>query len=182
MKAQMLRLACLVTLMLWYPLASAQNAQGVLAHAEAEAAAQHKNVLLVFSASWCGPCHIFETFLTDRKTGPILSAQFAIARFDVGERKDDKKHADTPGAEDLRASLKGAQAGYPFIVMADSAGHPIVNSYCPSGCKPPGENIGYPATRGEIDWFMEMMRQAAPSLSQTDVKTLRGWLDAHGHD
>jgi hypothetical protein len=159
----------------------AQTAQQILTQAESQAASEHKNLLLVFSASWCVPCHMFESFLTDRKAGPIISGHFVVARFDVGERKDDKKHADTPGAVDLRASLKGADAGYPFLVMADAGGQPIVNSFCPSGCKPAGENIGYPATPGEIDWFMQMLRQSAPSISAKDTKTIRAWLDAHGH-
>lgn len=181
MIARLLRPA-VFALLLSAAAASAQTAQQTLSQAESQAVNEHKNILLVFSASWCVPCHMFEAFLTDRKTGPIMAANFVVVRFDVGERKDDPKHANTPGAEELRASVGGAEAGYPFLVVTDATGKPMVNSFCPSGCKPPGENIGYPATSGEIDWFMQMLRQSAPSMSAKDTKTIRVWLDARGHN
>ncbi len=182
MKPRLFCLAAAALLFASLP-ACAQTAQQILAQAQSQASREHKNVLLVFSASWCVPCHMFETFLTDPKTGPIIANSFVVARFDVGERKDDKKHADTPGAEDLRTSLNGTQAGYPFIVAEEPSGKVIVDSFRPvPGKKPGGDtNIGYPALPVEIDWFMEMMRQAAPSMSTGDAKTMRRWLDARGH-
>jgi hypothetical protein len=154
------------------------DAAGILQQSEATASTTHKNVLLVFSASWCGPCHLFEAFLHDPTTGPIMDRSFVIARFDVGEHANDKRHSDTPGAVALRTSLGGADPGYPFIVVADPTGKTIVNSYRPVKGKAPGAdtNIGYPALPEEIDWFMEMMRQSAPSMSAKEMDTVRQWL------
>jgi hypothetical protein len=154
------------------------DAAGILQQAEATARTTHRNVLLVFSASWCGPCHLFEAFLRDPATGPIMDQSFVIARFDVGEHPGDKRHTDTPGAVALRASLNGADPGYPFLVVVDPTGKTIVNSYRPVKGKAPGAdtNIGYPALPEEIDWFMEMMRQSAPSMSAKEMDTLRSWL------
>lgn len=159
------------------------TAAQILAHAKSEAAAEHKNILLVFSASWCGPCHLFESFLHDAATGPIMDKNFVVARFDVGERPDDKRHADTPGAEALRASLDGATAGYPFLVIENPTGKVLVNSYRPvPGKKPGGEtNIGYPALPVEIDWFMQMLRQSAPAISPAEADTIHHWLQQRGH-
>lgn len=163
--------------------ADTATADQILAEAKAQAAASHRNVLLVFSASWCGPCHLFEAFLHDPATGPIMDKNFVVARFDVGERPGDKRHADTPGAVALRASLDGANAGYPFLVITNPAGKVIVNSYRPvPGKKPGGDtNVGYPATHEEIDWFMQMLHQSAPGISPAEADTIRHWLQQRGH-
>jgi thiol-disulfide isomerase/thioredoxin len=160
---------------------SLPGAEEVMAQAKTKAAAEHKNILLVFSASWCGPCRLFEAFLRDPATGPIMDKYFVTARLDVGERPDDKRHSNSPGAEAFRSSLHGADAGYPFIVMLNSTGKVIVNSYRPVKGNGKGENIGYPALPVEIDWFMKMLQQAAPAFSSQETKTIQTWLQQRGH-
>jgi thiol:disulfide interchange protein len=167
------------------PAAAKQNSQpatkAILDQAEAAAVAQHKNVLLVFSASWCGPCHMFEAMLTDPNAGPIIDKYFVIGRLDVGEKEKDTHHANTPGAVAYMASLKGADAGYPFIVFLDPTGKPIVNSIRPTSPNGTGENIGYPALPVEIDWFMKMMHQGAPGISSKEGSLIDKWLHQRGH-
>lgn len=159
------------------------NADQILAQAKSQAAATHRDILLVFSASWCGPCHLFEAFLRDPATGPIMDKNFVVARFDVGERPGDKRHGDTPGAVSLRASLDGADPGYPFLVIMNPEGKVIVNSYRPVPGKNHGAetNIGYPALPVEIDWFMQMLRQSAPAISPAESDIIRHWLQQRGH-
>jgi hypothetical protein len=158
------------------------TADQILTEAKSQATAEHKNILLVFSASWCGPCHLLEAFLHDPATGPIIDKNFVLARFDVGEHPGDKRHSNTLGAEALRASLDGANPGYPFLVILNPAGKVIVNSYRPvAGHKHDAEtNIGYPAAPAEIDWFMQMLHQSAPAISMTEADTIRRWLQQRG--
>jgi len=42
-----------------------------------------------------------------------------------------------------------------------------------------GDNVGYPALPAEIDWYIEMLRRAAPSLSSDDLAATRTWLRKH---
>ena len=157
------------------------TANDILAQARATAAAQHKNILLVFSASWCGPCHMFKHFLDDPAIAPIMNKAFVITTLDADEHPTDTKHHDTPGAVDLRASLGGsAGVGIPYIVILNPAGHPIINSLRPDPKAPAGGNIGYPALPAEIDWFMQMLQKSAPTLTPQDTSTLHAWLVAHG--
>jgi thiol:disulfide interchange protein len=182
MRRNPLSLLLALALLTSVPFATAQTAplpaaQDVMAHAEAKAAAEHKNILLTFSASWCGPCKMFERFLQDPTIHPIMDKSFVMDRLDVGERPTDTKHADSPGGEALMASLGGKNVGYPFIVMLDPAGKPIVDSLRTGK---PDSNVGYPALPIEVDWFMQMLQKAAPSLSPQETATIHAWLTAHG--
>jgi thiol-disulfide isomerase/thioredoxin len=156
------------------------SADEVLTQAKSQAAAQHKNILLTFSASWCGPCHMFEHFLADPTIRPIVEKAFVTATLDVGERPDDPRHSNSPGAEELRAHLGGSAAGYPYIIMLDPTGKPIVNSFRPDPKSKSGKaSIGYPDSPEEIDWFMQMLQKSAPSLNAQDTATINSWLKAH---
>jgi thiol-disulfide isomerase/thioredoxin len=154
-----------------------ESADALFARARAEAHAEHKNVLLVFSASWCGPCHLYERFLEDPQMEPITEKAFVLQRIDVGERPGDNRHADTPGGEHLRSTLGAVgEPGFPFLVITDDSGKPIVNSYR-NGDK--DDNVGYPALPTEIDWYIEMLKRGAPSLPASDLDATRTWLKMH---
>lgn len=154
--------------------AQSETADVLFAHAKAVAQHEHKGILLVFSASWCGPCKLFERFLEDPQMKSITEKTFVIQRIDVGERKGDSRHTDTPGGVKLRSAFGAVQEpGFPFLVMTDENGKPIVNSYRNGDT---ASNVGYPASPEEIDWYIEMLKRAAPTLSSADLRATRTWL------
>lgn len=153
------------------------SADSMFARAKAEAQGEHKHILMVFSASWCGPCKLYERFLQDQQMKPITEKAFVVQRIDVGEFKNDAKHSNTPGGSELRTALGGVgEPGFPFLVMTDENGKPLVNSYRDG--KTSG-NIGYPALPEEIDWYVAMLKRGAPDLSSADLATTHAWLKAH---
>ena len=157
--------------------AQTDSADSLLADAKAEAKSEHKNVLLVFSASWCGPCKLYEGFLQDPQMKRITEKAFVVQHIDVGERQGDPKHANTPGGEALRSALGATrEPGFPFIVITDENGELIVNSNQDGEA---GHNVGYPALPAEIDWYVEMLKQSAPSLSAQDLSATHAWLQKH---
>ncbi len=151
------------------------SASEVMAHVEADAAAQHKSILLQFGASWCGNCRLFDKFLTDPAIAPILGKAFVFTEMATGERSTDTRHANLPGGVELEDSLGGKNAGWPYVVMLDDHGKLLASSVRPGK----GGNTGYPASADEIDWFMTMLRKAAPALSSQELRTVRNWLKAH---
>ena len=156
------------------------SAAEILHRAEGQAQAEHKNILLDFDASWCGNCKLYDRFRDDPQMQPLLSRAFVFATMDTGERPRDKKHADTPGGVAFEGSIGGKDAGWPFIVMLDASGQPIVDSNRPDRTAKSGKsNIGYPAAPEEVDWFTEMLRRGAPSLSRQDLAGVHAWLTAH---
>jgi thioredoxin-related protein len=156
-------------------------ADQVLKNAKAQAAQEHKLILVVFTASWCGPCHQFDDFLSAPETRQILEKYFVTAKLHVAERLGKRPELDSPGGEELDVKLGGANAegqiaGVPFIVFLDARGKPIVNSNRPVAGHAGGENIGYPSEPEEIDWFMAMLKKAVPMMTADESRTIDEWL------
>jgi thiol-disulfide isomerase/thioredoxin len=154
-------------------------ADDILTQARTQASAEHKNILLVFSASWCGPCHEFDAFMKDPSTGPIMLRYFVPASVDVGEEARGHVERNAPGGEKLMVSLAGGHnEGYPLIVLLTPQGSPIVNSLINGHHT---KNIGYPHYPQEIAWFMSMLQQSTPSMTTAETKTIHEWLQKRGH-
>jgi thioredoxin-related protein len=152
------------------------TAERVLADAKSAAVEQHKDIFLVFGASWCQPCHEMEAFMADRKIRPILEKYFVIADLSVEEEHGKHPELNSPGAEKLVEDFGGKDGGVPFIVFLDEQGKLLINSNRPPLGKDKGGNVGYPAAPEEIDWFMQMLRKTLPTLAESDGRTIEAWL------
>jgi thiol-disulfide isomerase/thioredoxin len=142
----------------------APTADQVLAPAKAKAAAEHKAIFLHFGASWCGWCKRLDAFLDRPDIRPAFEKYFIPVKLVVQEN-DKNKAVENPGADALLKKL-GGPAGLPYSAFLNAKGALIVNS------KLNGQNIGYPADPSDIDWFVQMMKKAAPNMSPDDLKTI----------
>lgn len=157
--------------------AAGPSAAVILHRAEVQARAEHKNILVEFGASWCVNCKLYDRMLADPAMHGILSKAFVFTTMDTGEMPTDKKHADTPGGVAFENSVGGKGAGWPFLVILNAEGKPIVDSMRPDAKARDGRtNIGYPVLPVEIDWFMRMMRRGAPGLNADELAEMHGWL------
>ena len=57
--------------------------------------------------------------------------------------------------------------GLPFSAFLDAKGELIVNSK-----RGGSRNIGHPMQLEEIEWFIAMMKKAAPQMAEADLKTI----------
>ena len=144
--------------------AEAPTADQVLAPAITKAAAQHKAIFLHFGASWCVWCRRLDAFLDRPDIKPVFEKYFIPVKLVVQEN-DKNKALENPGADTLLKQL-GGPSGLPYSAFLDAKGALIVNS------KLNGQNIGYPGEQKEIDWFIQMMKKAAPKMSLDDLKTI----------
>jgi thiol-disulfide isomerase/thioredoxin len=150
--------------------AAAPSAEQVLTQAKAKASAEHKAIFLHFGASWCIWCKRLEAFLDRQDIKPVFEKYFVPVTLVVKENEKNKS-LENPGADELLTQL-GGPSGLPYSAFLDSEGALIVNS------KREGQNIGYPSQPEEIDWFVQMMKAAAPKMDEKDLKTIESALRA----
>jgi len=130
------------------------SADEVLTQAKAKALAEDKAIFLHFGASWCGWCRKLDAFLEQPDIKPVFERYFVPVKLVVQENEKNKG-LENPGADSVLKKL-GGPAGLPYSAFLDAHGGLIVNS------KRDGQNIGYPGEPVEIDWFLQMIRKAAP--------------------
>jgi hypothetical protein len=94
------------------------------------------------------------------------------------QESEEKKALNTPGGDELAARWGGGKAGLPFIAFADGKGELIVNSLRVPEDGTKGGNIGHPWEPHEVDWFLFMLRKAAPKMTPGETATIEKWLRA----
>ena len=154
------------------PASAPQPAQTLVNAAVATAEAQHKNVLVYFSASWCGWCHRFAMFLASPDAGKLMHDNFVVVRLDALEGKD-KLALENPGARDMLKAMGGARSGIPFYFVLDGAGKKIGDSLIMPGHR----NVGHPAEPEEVAAFVKQLETIAPRMTPAQRKEIGAYLD-----
>lgn len=152
------------------------TADALIAQAGKRAVAEKKSVYIHFGASWCGWCKRHEAFLDRPDIKPVFEKYFVPLKLVVQE-SDGKKDLENPGSDAWLKKL-GGPAGLPFSAFVDAEGGLIANSKSALQGDVPAGNIGHPMTKEEIDWFVAMMKKAAPSMSADDLQTIESALRA----
>ena len=90
------------------------DARTITDRAKKQAAREHKEILVKFSGSWCGPCHLWDAVLADPPVKAIVDPRFVIVDLDAAENAGDTKHQETPGAQAYMASLGTRGSVFPL--------------------------------------------------------------------
>ncbi len=150
------------------------DAHALLRSALAQAARGDKKVLLVFHASWCGPCFLLHRFLEDPQVEPIMDAHFVVQDMDIWENAEHKDWGN-PGGEALYQQYGGIRAGggkqgVPFFAVLTPGGKSLGDA------RQNGDNIGYPSDPATAEFFLKTLKSAAPDLTPKELATLKAGL------
>jgi len=95
------------------------DARAEIKEAEERAAKEHKRVLLVFGANWCGDCHVLDKAFHRPDFASAIAA-YEVVHVDIGP--DGKKNNDL--AEQYQVPLK---KGIPALAVLESDGKVVVS-------------------------------------------------------
>jgi thioredoxin-related protein len=149
------------------------TAAAILQEATQLAARENKNVLILFTASWCGWCHKMDKSLADSSCKTFFDDNYVIRHIVVDETKD-KKHLENPGGGEMKKQYHGEGLGIPFWLVFDKDGKLLADSKIrKEGAGPEkGENTGCPATAEEVEHFISVLRKTS-RMTDAQLETVR---------
>jgi thioredoxin-related protein len=142
------------------------TADDVLKPAYAKAAAENKNVLVIFHASWCGWCRKMDSSLADKAVKPLMNKSYEIAHLTVYESPG-KTNLENPGALELLTKHGGADQGLPYWFVFDKDGNLLADSKYQ-----PNKNTGCPASEEEVAYFTSVLKKTS-KLNEAEVDIIK---------
>jgi thioredoxin-related protein len=128
------------------------------------AKATHKNVLVIFTATWCHWCHRMDTLLNSGDVKNYFQDAYVICHVDVQEEAA-KKNLENQGWKTYLQEFGGDEnEGVPFWAILDDQGKALVNSRIkPTGpsAEPRGDNAGCPMYDKEVAYFIQCLAQTS---------------------
>ncbi|MEO8764140.1 MAG: thioredoxin family protein [Ginsengibacter sp.] len=165
-------------MILGYTTASAQvksaASEKIMKEAIIDAAGIHKNVFVIFHASWCGWCHKMDDAMSDEKLKSLFDSNYIIVHLTVDE-SGDKKDLENPGARELRKKYHGDQQGLPYWFILDSKGNFLADSRLKTGNLAGNKrrgNVGCPTRNDEVQYFINVIRKTS-SLNDSQLTLIQ---------
>lgn len=155
------------------------SANEVITQAKAEAAKVHKNIFIIFHASWCGWCRKMDEALNDNSIKQFFDKTYVIKHLTVDESPG-KKNLENPGAAELRTKYKGDKQGIPYWFIIDANGKLLADSRLHSDDgKVTGNNVGCPARPDEVNYFISVIKKTS-DLNDTQLALIQERFSKNG--
>ena len=136
------------------------SADIILKDACTKAGKENKQVLLIFHASWCGWCRKMDNSLNDPVCKKYFDDNYITCHLIV-EESDGKKSLENPGAAEWKKNCGGEREGLPYWVVLNKEKKILVTSKMPAGPGAEGGNVGCPAQKEEVAYFIEVLKRTS---------------------
>jgi thioredoxin-related protein len=162
-------LVLLVASLLFYStsVSAQETTTNLLEKAQVKAKKEGKAIFIKFEASWCGWCHKMTKDMKAEGTKKFFEDNYVIVPVVVNESKG-KEKLENPGSRDLLKKYNGDKAGLPFWLILDSDLKVITDSFNANG-----QNLGGPASKEEVNQFINKIKKSAKMVSKNDVKNIK---------
>jgi hypothetical protein len=133
-----------------------------------EAGRQHKNVFVIFHASWCIWCRKLDSSINDPSCKKFFNDNYLFTHLTVFET-DEKAKLNTPGGKEFLAAHHAADQGIPAWYIFDKDGNLLADSQLRQpgeGADVEGSNVGCPANETEISYFISVLQKTSKITDQ----------------
>ena len=157
------------------------DTKSIIKEACAEAGKQHKNVLIIFHASWCIWCHKLDSSINDISCRNFFNNNFVIKRITVFE-VDKNEKLNTPGAVEFLKAHHAAEQGIPAWFIFDKDGNLLADSqlrHQGQSNNEEGINVGCPSNETEINYFISVLEKTS-AISSEEVAVIKKRFAANG--
>lgn len=155
------------------------SAADLLTAAEARAAKEHRNVFLIFHASWCIWCHRLDDLLNDPTLKPFWDDNYGIVRIDSLETGA-QAGMNNAGWKDMMATYDATGQGIPYWLFLDPTGKILATCRSPFDADSNGKpgNMGFPdaSQPKDITFFVDIIKKTAPRYQASFETHLRAYL------
>lgn len=171
MKFKLLTLSVLLTLLFSSSINSQEvvaeqpikeSADVLLARAYEQAAKENKNVMAIFTASWCRWCNRMVEIMGNENCENLFTKNYVIVKLDVKESRR-KKHLETPGATALLEKYEAEKQGIPYFMVFNKDGKLLNKSVNDENI-----NIGCPASERDVTVFKQILKETS-SLDKNEL-------------
>lgn len=171
-KSSILLILCFLIVSNVHAQTKPESADQVINEAKVEAAKTHKNIFLIFHASWCVWCHRMDTAMNDENIKSFFDKNYVIRHLTVDESTN-KKNLENPGANALRTKYQGDQQGIPYWFIIDKNGKLLADSRVHSDDgKVIGNSVGCPAKPDEVAYFIKVLKKTS-KLSEEQLDQIQ---------
>ena len=139
-----------------------QPAADILREAYSRAAAESKQVFVLFTASWCGWCHKMDMSMNDPSVKRFFDDNYVTVHLTVYE-SENNQHLENPGAVALLEKYYGADLGIPYWLIFDKDGNLAGDSKLRKEGQSlqEGDNTGCPASAKEVAHFIQVLKKTS---------------------